>query len=105
MFVHVSNCTTFMNSLPTGQCHVMIWLLFDGCLITLVSFRDQRSVLCILILLYMQGMGEPMNNYNALVEAIGVFTGSPFQLSPKRITVSTVSILNYLFACEITFLG
>jgi adenine C2-methylase RlmN of 23S rRNA A2503 and tRNA A37 len=40
----------------------------------------------------MQGMGEPMNNYNALVEAIGVFTGSPFQLSPKRITVSTVSI-------------
>jgi len=53
----------------------------------------------------MQGMGEPMNNYNALVEAIGVFTGSPFQLSPKRITVSTVSILNYLFACEITFLG
>ena len=49
--------------------------------------------LYILILLYMQGMGEPMNNYNALVEAIGVFTGSPFQLSPKRITVSTVSIL------------
>jgi adenine C2-methylase RlmN of 23S rRNA A2503 and tRNA A37 len=44
----------------------------------------------------MQGMGEPMNNYNALVEAIGVFTGSPFQLSPKRITVSTVSILSHL---------
>ncbi|GJN30621.1 hypothetical protein PR202_gb18942 [Eleusine coracana subsp. coracana] len=36
------------------------------------------------------GMGEPMNNYNALVEAIRVFTESPFQLSPKRITVSTV---------------
>jgi len=40
------------------------------------------------------GMGEPMNNYNALVEAIGVFTGSPFQLSPKRITVSTVGIIH-----------
>nr|TKV97600.1 hypothetical protein SEVIR_9G505100v2 [Setaria viridis] len=40
------------------------------------------------------GMGEPMNNYNALVEAIGVFTGSPFQLSPKRITVSTVGIVH-----------
>lgn len=47
----------------------------------------------------MQGMGEPMNNYNALVEAIGVFTGSPFQLSPKKITVSTVSILNLLPIC------
>ncbi|KAL6645627.1 hypothetical protein ACP70R_017235 [Stipagrostis hirtigluma subsp. patula] len=40
------------------------------------------------------GMGEPMNNYNALVEAIQVFTGSPFQLSPKRITVSTVGIIH-----------
>lgn len=37
-------------------------------------------------------MGEPLNNYNALVEAIRVMTGLPFQLSPKRITVSTVSI-------------
>lgn len=38
-----------------------------------------------------QGMGEPLNNYSALVEAIRVMTGSPFQLSPKRITISTVS--------------
>nr|KJB32244.1 hypothetical protein B456_005G231500 [Gossypium raimondii] len=36
------------------------------------------------------GMGEPLNNYTALVEAVRVMTGSPFQLSPKRITVSTV---------------
>ncbi|KAK8626939.1 hypothetical protein V6N13_134568 [Hibiscus sabdariffa] len=36
------------------------------------------------------GMGEPLNNYTASVEAIHVMTGSPFQLSPKRITVSTV---------------
>ncbi|KAI8025150.1 S-adenosylmethionine synthase 2 [Camellia lanceoleosa] len=36
------------------------------------------------------GMGEPLNNYTALVEAIRVMTGSPFRLSLKRITVSTV---------------
>lgn len=35
-------------------------------------------------------MGEPLNNYTALVEAIRAMTGPPFQLSPKRITVSTV---------------
>lgn len=38
------------------------------------------------------GMGEPLNNYTALVEAVRVMTGPPFQLSPKRITVSTVGI-------------
>ncbi|PSS02638.1 Ribosomal RNA large subunit methyltransferase [Actinidia chinensis var. chinensis] len=40
------------------------------------------------------GMGEPLNNYTALVEAIHVMTGLPFQLSPKRITVSTVGIIH-----------
>ncbi|KAA8545776.1 hypothetical protein F0562_020773 [Nyssa sinensis] len=40
------------------------------------------------------GMGEPLNNYAALIEAIRVMTGSPFQLSPKRITVSTVGIIH-----------
>ncbi|XP_057464702.1 uncharacterized protein LOC130754496 isoform X2 [Actinidia eriantha] len=40
------------------------------------------------------GMGEPLNNYTALVEAIRVMTGLPFQLSPKRITVSTVGIIH-----------
>lgn len=40
------------------------------------------------------GMGEPLNNYSALVEAIRVMTRSPFQLSPKRITVSTVGIVH-----------
>ncbi|GFZ16897.1 radical SAM superfamily protein [Actinidia rufa] len=38
--------------------------------------------------------GEPLNNYTALVEAIRVMTGLPFQLSPKRITVSTVGIIH-----------
>lgn len=48
-----------------------------------------------------------MNNYSAVVEAVKVVTGSPFQLSPKRITISTVGdvtlttlvtrmLLNYL---------
>ncbi|CAH1444520.1 unnamed protein product [Lactuca virosa] len=40
------------------------------------------------------GMGEPLNNYNALVEAIRVMTTFPFQLSPKKITVSTVGIIH-----------
>ncbi|KDP44495.1 hypothetical protein JCGZ_16328 [Jatropha curcas] len=40
------------------------------------------------------GMGEPLNNYAALVEAIRVMLGSPFQLSPKRITVSTVGVIH-----------
>ncbi|XP_057963769.1 uncharacterized protein LOC131154945 isoform X1 [Malania oleifera] len=40
------------------------------------------------------GMGEPLNNYTALVEAIRIMTGSPFQLSLKRITVSTVGIIH-----------
>ncbi|KAJ9159414.1 hypothetical protein P3X46_024922 [Hevea brasiliensis] len=40
------------------------------------------------------GMGEPLNNYTALVEAIRVMLGPPFQLSPKRITVSTVGVIH-----------
>ncbi|XP_058069858.1 uncharacterized protein LOC131218956 [Magnolia sinica] len=40
------------------------------------------------------GMGEPLNNYSAVIEAIRVMTGVPFQLSPKRITVSTVGIIH-----------
>ncbi|KAJ0680915.1 putative 23S rRNA (adenine(2503)-C(2))-methyltransferase [Helianthus annuus] len=40
------------------------------------------------------GMGEPLNNYTALVEAIRVMTSYPFQISPKKITVSTVGIIH-----------
>ncbi|KAJ4716148.1 Ribosomal RNA large subunit methyltransferase [Melia azedarach] len=40
------------------------------------------------------GMGEPLNNYSAVVEAVRIMTGLPFQLSPKRITVSTVGIVH-----------
>ncbi|AEE76269.1 Dual-specificity RNA methyltransferase RlmN [Arabidopsis suecica] len=40
------------------------------------------------------GMGEPLNNYNAVVEAVRVMLNQPFQLSPKRITISTVGIVH-----------
>lgn len=40
-----------------------------------------------------QGMGEPLNNYNAVVEAVRAMLKQPFQLSPKRITISTVSTM------------
>ncbi|KAL0356920.1 UNVERIFIED_CONTAM: Dual-specificity RNA methyltransferase RlmN [Sesamum calycinum] len=40
------------------------------------------------------GMGEPLNNYSAVVEAIRVMTAPPFQLSPKKITVSTVGVIH-----------
>lgn len=42
------------------------------------------------VTIYGQGMGEPFNNYTALVEAIRAMTAFPFQLSPRKITVSTV---------------
>ncbi|KAL8541587.1 hypothetical protein ACS0TY_002741 [Phlomoides rotata] len=40
------------------------------------------------------GMGEPLNNYTAVVEAIKAMTVPPFQLSPRKITVSTVGIIH-----------
>ncbi|CAI9294132.1 unnamed protein product [Lactuca saligna] len=40
------------------------------------------------------GMGDPLNNYNVLVEAIRVMTAFPFQLSLKKITVSTVGTIH-----------
>ncbi|XP_057788135.1 uncharacterized protein LOC131005267 [Salvia miltiorrhiza] len=40
------------------------------------------------------GMGEPLNNYTAVVDAIRAMTALPFQLSPKKITLSTVGIIH-----------
>lgn len=40
------------------------------------------------------GMGEPLNNYSSVVESVRVITGLPFQLSLKRITISTVGIIH-----------
>lgn len=50
-------------------------------------FSDIRNVV-------FMGMGEPLNNYSAVVEAIQIMMGSPFRLSAKRITVSTVGIIH-----------
>ncbi|KAJ1388356.1 Radical SAM [Sesbania bispinosa] len=51
------------------------------------SFAQIRNVV-------FMGMGEPLNNYSAVVESVRVMTGSPFQLSSKRITISTVGIIH-----------
>lgn len=39
------------------------------------------------------GMGEPMNNYAEVVQAVHVMTGRCFRMSPKHITISTVGII------------
>lgn len=38
----------------------------------------------------MKGMGEPLNNYKAVVEGARIMTGRCFGLSPTHITISTV---------------
>ncbi|KAJ7946163.1 Ribosomal RNA large subunit methyltransferase [Quillaja saponaria] len=69
----------FKNNLSSGE--IVEQLVHASCL------SQIRNVV-------FMGMGEPLNNYSALVESIRVMTGSPFQLSPKRITVSTVGIIH-----------
>ncbi|GLJ06972.1 hypothetical protein SUGI_0054400 [Cryptomeria japonica] len=39
------------------------------------------------------GMGEPLNNYNSVVEAIRSMTGQCFQIAPRHITISTVGVI------------
>eukprot|EP00271_Cylindrocystis_brebissonii_P014732 TRINITY_DN3620_c0_g1_i2.p1 TRINITY_DN3620_c0_g1~~TRINITY_DN3620_c0_g1_i2.p1 ORF type:complete len:424 (+),score=78.04 TRINITY_DN3620_c0_g1_i2:71-1342(+) len=39
------------------------------------------------------GMGEPLNNYEAVRMAIRTMTGRPFGISPTHITVSTVGVV------------
>eukprot|EP00268_Persea_americana_P051475 TRINITY_DN568_c0_g1_i5.p1 TRINITY_DN568_c0_g1~~TRINITY_DN568_c0_g1_i5.p1 ORF type:complete len:377 (-),score=48.95 TRINITY_DN568_c0_g1_i5:489-1619(-) len=56
-------------------------------LVHALSFSRIRNVV-------FMGMGEPLNNYSAVVEAIQIMTKVPFQLSPKKITVSTVGIIH-----------
>ncbi|RWR82460.1 dual-specificity RNA methyltransferase RlmN [Cinnamomum micranthum f. kanehirae] len=56
-------------------------------LVHALSFSRIRNVV-------FMGMGEPLNNYAAVVEAIQIMTKVPFQLSPKKITVSTVGIIH-----------
>eukprot|EP00250_Pteridium_aquilinum_P010323 c19301_g1_i1 orf=364-1509(-) len=47
------------------------------------------------------GMGEPMNNYAAVVQAIKTMTGRSFCLSPKHITVSTVGIIPKILSLKV----
>ncbi|XXG64798.1 hypothetical protein AAC387_Pa05g2652 [Persea americana] len=56
-------------------------------LVHALSFSRIRNVV-------FMGMGEPLNNYSAVVEAIQIMTKVPFQLSPKKITISTVGIIH-----------
>ncbi|KAL2620794.1 hypothetical protein R1flu_000999 [Riccia fluitans] len=39
------------------------------------------------------GMGEPLNNYQAVLQAIKTMTGPSFSMSPSHITVSTIPVL------------
>ncbi|BBN17167.1 23S rRNA (adenine2503-C2)-methyltransferase [Marchantia polymorpha subsp. ruderalis] len=39
------------------------------------------------------GMGEPLNNYQAVVQAIKTMTGHCFSVSPSHITLSTVGVI------------
>ncbi|XP_020584208.1 uncharacterized protein LOC110027216 isoform X2 [Phalaenopsis equestris] len=69
----------FKNNLSSGE--IVEQLVLAS------RFSDIRNVV-------FMGMGEPLNNFTAVVEAIQIMMGSPFQLSPKRITVSTVGIIH-----------
>ncbi|KAL5713639.1 hypothetical protein ACHQM5_015695 [Ranunculus cassubicifolius] len=51
------------------------------------------SRLCHIRNVVFMGMGEPFNNYNSVVDAVRAMTKFPFQLSPKRVTISTVGII------------
>lgn len=47
------------------------------------------------------GMGEPMNNYVAVVQAVQTMTGRCFRLSPKHITISTVGIIPRILSLKV----
>lgn len=47
------------------------------------------------------GMGEPLNNYAAVVQAVKTMTGRCFCLSPKHITVSTVGIIPKILSLKV----
>ncbi|KAI3931892.1 hypothetical protein MKW98_012302 [Papaver atlanticum] len=51
------------------------------------------SCLCEIRNIVFMGMGEPLNNYTNVVEAVRSMIGYPFQISPRKITVSTVGII------------
>ncbi|GBG24519.1 Dual-specificity RNA methyltransferase RlmN [Hondaea fermentalgiana] len=57
----------------------------------LKSSREPRTVSNVVLM----GMGEPLNNYNAVVSACQAMSNTArFSMSPSRITLSTVGVVN-----------
>ncbi|KAG6507685.1 hypothetical protein ZIOFF_033036 [Zingiber officinale] len=81
------------GQLSLGSCDMVLHFLTLPALCSYVSMIVAKSTVYTTALIVL-GMGEPLNNYAALVEAIHIMTGFPFQISPKRITVSTVGIIH-----------
>lgn len=74
----------------TAVIAVWDWLWIDGILLILICCE--------------QGMGEPLNNYSAVVDAIRAMTALPFQLSLKKITLSTVHTIYSYARCFVFIL-
>jgi len=56
--------------------------------------------------LVLMGMGEPLHNFDHVVQALRVITGEPgLQLGPKRITVSTVGLVPEIYRLAETGIG
>ncbi|MCL7044866.1 hypothetical protein MKW94_003022 [Papaver nudicaule] len=68
----------FKNNLSSGE---------------IVEQLVHASRICEIRNIVFMGMGEPMNNYTSLVEAVRSMIGYPFLISPRRITISTVGII------------
>lgn len=69
--------------------------------------RGSKIWVCLFVMEFdvlVQGMGEPLNNYKAVVEGTRIMTGRCFGLSPTHITISTVRSLlhvpnSYFLSC------
>jgi 23S rRNA (adenine2503-C2)-methyltransferase len=56
--------------------------------------------------LVFMGMGEPLHNFDQVVQAIRAITGEPgMQLGPKRLTVSTVGLIPEIYRLAETGVG
>nr|CAD1837837.1 unnamed protein product [Ananas comosus var. bracteatus] len=74
----------FKNNLSTGEIVEQ--------LVHAQQFSRIRNVVFMLIYDEHAGDGEPLNNYKALVEAVEIMTGLPFQLSPKRLLYQLIHV-------------
>ncbi|KAK9112078.1 hypothetical protein Scep_019597 [Stephania cephalantha] len=69
----------FKSNLSAGE--IVEQLIHASC------FSNIRNVV-------FMGMGEPLNNYASIVQAVQIMTGFPFNLSTRKITISTVGIVH-----------